>query len=335
MGLIFRSLLSLSLLLTLLTVVLSAYIRLAEMGIGCEPWPACYGVLNVELEKRGITVLTAEGANMAHRGARLAHRYIASILGLFIIVIFAVSLQQRDNRATSLLVPAAVLGLTVFLSLLGYYTPTRSNPLVTMGNLGGGMGLLALLWWMLQRSTEPVVTRHTAPHLSRMALLALGLVSLQILLGGWSSANYASSACPDLLSCNASWLSASDYASAYSLQRQVALGENGRVIAETSLGTMSMTHRGIALLTAAYLAFMVRKLKSHRELRGTAIALSVFSLGLLGIGISMIWLQLPLFLLALHNALAAGLLLSCVNLWHRLCPQPAGSPPPGSPHADH
>ena len=309
--------------LTLLTVVLSAYIRLAEMGIGCEPWPSCYGVLNVELEKKGITVLTADGADMAHRGARLAHRYIASTLGLFIIVIFAVSLQQRDNRATTLLVPAAVLGLTIFLSLLGYYTPTRSNPLVTMGNLCGGMGLLALLWWMLQRSTE-VVTQHAAPHLRHMALLALGLVSLQIFLGGWSSANYASTACPDLLSCNASWLSASDYADAYSMKRQVALDANGQVIADSSLGTMSMTHRGIALLTAAYLAFMVRKLKSHSELRGTAIALSIFSVGLLGVGISMVWFQLPLFLLALHNALAAGLLLSGVNLWHRLTPQPAG-----------
>ncbi|MCB1730495.1 MAG: hypothetical protein KDI21_08465, partial [Halieaceae bacterium] len=46
---IYRSLVSLSLLLTLLTVVLSAYIRLAEVGIGCEPWPQCYARLNPEV----------------------------------------------------------------------------------------------------------------------------------------------------------------------------------------------------------------------------------------------------------------------------------------------
>lgn len=75
--------------LTFITVVLSAYIRLAEVGIGCEDWPACYAQLNPATEKKGITVLTEEGQQMGHYGARVAHRYIASVEGrkvlLFIV----------------------------------------------------------------------------------------------------------------------------------------------------------------------------------------------------------------------------------------------------------
>jgi cytochrome c oxidase assembly protein subunit 15 len=307
--------------------VLSAYIRLAEMGVGCEPWPGCYGILDPAAEKKGITVLTAEGAEMAHRGARLAHRYIASTLGLFIIVIFAASLHQRDNRATSLLVPALVLAITIFLSLLGYYTPTRSNPLITMGNLLGGMALLGLLWWMLQRSAE-VVADTGASTLRPFAALALALVFTQIVLGGWSSANYASTACPDLLGCDAPWLGAGNYAEAYSPQRKVLLDSQGQVVRNPGLGVLTMTHRGFALLTAAYLAWLVRRLKQDKELRGSAIATSGFSLGLIVAGVSMIWLDLPLWLVSLHNGLAAGLLLSTINLLHRLTPQPAGLRPP-------
>ena len=132
---IFRSLVTLSLFLTLLTVILSAYIRLAEVGIGCADWPACYARLNPDLEKKGVTVLTDDGRDMAHYGARVAHRYIASTLGLFIVAIFVVALRQGSSaRHRTGLVPLAIFGITVFLSLLGYYTPTRSNPLITMGN---------------------------------------------------------------------------------------------------------------------------------------------------------------------------------------------------------
>jgi cytochrome c oxidase assembly protein subunit 15 len=321
-------------LLTLLTVVLSAYIRLADVGIGCEPWPGCYAALNPQAEKRGITVLTAQGKDMAYRGARLTHRYVASTLGLFIIVIFAASLHQRNNRATSLLVPAAVLGLTLFLSLLGYYTPTRSNHLITMGNLLGGLCLLGLLWWMLQRATERVIDTGVG-GLRPLALMALGLVFLQIVLGGWSSSNYASTACPGLFSCAAPWLSLDNYSNAYALRREVSLDGSGQVIREASLGALSMTHRLVALITAAYLAWMVRRLATRPELKATCIGISCFSVGLIAIGVSMIWFELPLLLLSLHNALAAGLLLSSINLLHRLTPQPANLPPPGSPPADH
>lgn len=321
-----------SLLLTLLTVVLSAYIRLAEVGIGCEDWPQCYAQLNVEVEKQGITVLTESGRDMAHYGARVAHRYIASTLGLFIVAIFVLSLRQGKARATSFAVPAAIFGITVFLSLLGYYTPTRSNPLITMGNLLGGMALLGLLWWLMQREVAAKTMAMPIPANARnyrtLALLALCLVVMQIILGAWSSANYASATCPELLQCQGLASALAQAGDGFNPLREIEIDKYGQVVPQASLAALSMAHRLFAIFTAGYLAWLVRKLKPETPLSSTVVAISVFSIAQLIVGVSMIWLQLPLLMLTLHNALAAALLLGTINLLHHLTP-PARSQSPG------
>jgi cytochrome c oxidase assembly protein subunit 15 len=302
-------------------VVLSAYIRLAEVGIACDGWPACYGILDPDGEKKGITVLTEQGRDMGHRGARLAHRYIASTLGIFILILFALSVRQK-NAATGLLVPTALLLITIFLSVLGYYTPTRDNPLITMGNLLGGMAMLGLLWWMMQRNAERIAST-APPHLRQLVLIALILVGMQTALGGWSSANYASGACMELLACEQPWLSSANYSDAYNPARDIVLDDRGQVIRQPSLGALSMTHRIFALCTAAYLAWLVRKLRPHTDLENGTVAVSFFSISLIVAGVSMIWLDLPLALVSLHNFLAAGLLIGCLELLHQLTPQRA------------
>jgi cytochrome c oxidase assembly protein subunit 15 len=291
-------------------------------------WPECYAQLNAGVEKKGITVLTEDGRDMAHYGARVAHRYIASTLGLFIVAIFIMALRQGKSRSTSLLIPAAIFAITVFLSLLGYYTPTRSNPLITMGNLLGGMALLGLLWWLMQREAQSAEIPSDTSGLRPLAWLAFVLVVLQIVLGGWSSANYASASCPGLVSCEGDVLTARNLEDAFDPKRKVTLDQDGKVIRPDSLALLSMTHRLFALITAAYLAWLVRRAKPHPGLGGTVIALSIFSISQLAVGVGTLWFQVPLLLLTLHNCLAAGLLLSSVNLLHRLAP-PAVSPPPG------
>lgn len=327
---IFRSLISISVLLTLLTVILSAYIRLAEVGIGCADWPQCYANLNPALEKKGITVLSQDGRDMAHYGARVAHRYIASVLGICVLVMVVLALRQGSARATSLLLPWSILGITVFLSLLGYYTPTRSNPLITMGNLLGGMSLLALLWWLMQREAAggSLVLPGAAARYRSLAAVAVCLVLFQIILGGWSSANYASASCPGLLQCESGVLA--EPAGVLNPLRIIEVDERGQVVRAPALGLLSMLHRMFALFTAAYLAWLVRKLKPEPLLAGTVLALSLFSVSQIALGVGMIWLQLPLPLATLHNALAAALLLASVNLLHRLTPA-AGSQSPASP----
>ncbi|MFT5482918.1 MAG: cytochrome c oxidase assembly protein subunit 15 [Halieaceae bacterium] len=315
-------------LLTLLIVVLSAYIRLADVGIGCGEWPQCYALLGLDDEARGISVLTSQGKDIQYRGARVAHRYIASTLGVLIIVLVIASLRQGYSRPTGVLIPLATLAVTTFLSLLGYYTPNRDLPLVTIGNLFGGFGLLGLLWWLMQRYSDPLPTGGNKDLRSVAAIAAIFVVS-QIFFGGWSSANFASTSCKDLLSCDQQWLDSSNYIRAYTLDRQLSINDTGRIEMGDELATLTMTHRVFALVTAAYLVWMSRKLRSRASLRSTATAISVFSIGLLAAGIGAVWFELPLWLLSVHNVLAAGLLLSIINLWHRLTPPRSVSQPPG------
>jgi len=197
-----------------------------------------------------------------------------------------------------------------------------------MGNLLGGMALLALLWWLMQREAAAAQGSAESPDMRRLALFALCLVLLQIVLGGWSSANYASASCPGLVRCEGELFVAGQVTDAFNPLRPVVLDDGGQVVRGDSLGLMSMTHRLFALLTAGYLAWLVRGLKPHSPLRRTLLALSVFSIGQIVVGVSGIWFAMPLLLVTLHNALAAGLLLGSVNLLHRLTPA-AGSPPPG------
>lgn len=298
-------------------MILSAYIRLAEVGIGCDPWPACYAILD-PAEQQGIAVLTEEGQEMGHRGARLAHRYIASALGLFIVALFAASLR-RKTRATGLIVPSALLAITTLLSILGYYTPSRDIPLITMGNLLGGMAMLGLLWWMTQREAESDKAL-AMPTLRKLAQVALCLVSIQIVLGGWSSANYASDSCPNLLSCVEGWSVTTHMNDSFNPLRKVHLNAQGKVESPAGVGALSMVHRGFALFTAGYLAWFVRKARAQQDLRSAALTTSGCSIGLVLLGVGMIWFELPLLLVSLHNALAAGLLLACIQLLHRLTP---------------
>ena len=309
--------------------MLSAYIRLAEVGIGCTDWPDCYAQLSVAAEKKGVTVLTDAGRDMAHYGARVAHRYIATVLGLFVVLIVIVSLRQGAARTSGVAIPLAIFAVTVFLSLLGYYPPTRSNPLITMGNLLGGMVLLALLWWLMQRevtASQPVAKESTAGArwLARLALL---LITLQIVSGGWSSANYASANCPELLSCQKSAWTMAQMGDAFNPFRKIELKATGEVVRSENLAALSVAHRYLAIVIAAYLAWLVRRLKPRTQLQGTITALSIFSIGQLALGLGMIWLNFSLALLTLHNAVAACLLLSAVNLLHCLTP-PAVSRPP-------
>ena len=266
---------------------------------------------------------------MAHYGARVAHRYIATVLGLFVVLIVIASLRQGAARTSGVAIPLAIFAVTVFLSLLGYYTPTRSNPLITMGNLLGGMVLLALLWWLMQRevnASQPVAKGSTAGArwLARLALL---LITLQIVSGGWSSANYASANCPELLSCQKSAWTIAQMGDAFNPFRKIELKATGEVVRSENLAALSVAHRYLAIVIVAYLAWLVRRLKPRTQLQGTIKALSIFSIGQLGLGLSMIWLNLSLALLTLHNAVAACLLLSAVNLLHCLTPPAVFRPP--------
>lgn len=318
---LFTALVCLSLLLTLMTVVLSAYIRLAENGLGCEPWPACYGVLGNE--QQGIAVLTREGEQMAHRGARFAHRYIASALGFCIIALTVVSFQRRSFKGPSPALPLLLLVLTVFLSILGYSTPTRTEPLITLGNLVGGMAMLALLWWLLLRSaTSANASAQHPASLKTGCRIALPAVCVVLLLGAWVSANFAATACPQLQGCDGRWLSSAGLVEGFEPGRQLEVDPAGRIVESASNNTIMMVHRLCAVMLAVYLLWLGRSAakSEHQSARRSGHAIIALTVLQLLLGVGSVLIGLPLLLVTAHNCTGALLLLAVVNLLHLITP---------------
>ncbi|MDP3857521.1 MAG: COX15/CtaA family protein [Stagnimonas sp.] len=349
---LFRRLNLLALALCFVVIVFGAYVRLSDAGLGCPDWPGCYGHLVVPSEEQHVADANAafpERPVEAHKGWKeMIHRYIASTLGLLIVVqaFWALFLRRQGLPVgvAWLLVP-----LVMFQGLLGMWTVTwQLKPLAVTGHLLGGMSTLALLLWLRLSlpgaGAAPVVAPvrreprnereamnqlaesvgEGAPSslpgwLRKLALAGLLVVVLQIFLGGWTSTNYAALACPDLPTCHGRWLPETDYQEAYTLWRGLGINYEYGVLDNRARVTIHFTHRlGAVLVTAVLgllgLALLLRGGAWRRH--GHAV-LGALGLQLL-IGISVVHFQLPLWLADAHNAGAAVLLLTLVALNHAI-----------------
>jgi len=318
---LYTTLVFLSLLLTLVTVILSAYIRLSTNGIGCADWPDCFGQVGVLSQYDAMTSFSNALPDKPHGVARALHRVVASILGVLVVLIVVSALRMRKQGGPGLLLPLAVLGLTLFLAILGYSTPSPWIPAVTLGNLLGGMLMLALLWWMGQQSVAEPLAPPAPRELALKPWAAGGavLLVLQISLGAWTSANYAGPACPGLGPCEGSWLPVAGLAGGFDLMRTLAVDAAGRIVMDQTMPAIHMVHRWGALLTFVYLAGLaLYLLRAGRVLRTTAIAILVLLVLQIGLGVTQILAGLPLLVVTAHNAVAAFLLLAVVNLNQRL-----------------
>jgi len=284
-------------------VVLGAYVRLSDAGLGCPDWPGCYGRLSPW--HAGEQIAAAHAADplgpVSHGKAwkEMLHRYLAGTLGALILGI-AILAWRRLPPARRVL-PGALLALVVFQALLGMWTVTQQlKPMVVAAHLLGGMATLGMLAWLWLR--ERPASRHTgAPML--LARGALLLVLLQIALGGWVSANYAALACPDLPTCRGAWWPQADFAAGFSLQHPL-----GGLSAE-ALTAIHLLHRLGALLLLAALLALAAQLARTASGRAAAAWLLAIAGGQFLLGVANVLLALPLPVAAAHNAGAAALLL--------------------------
>src|SRR6202008_2319337 len=112
--------------------------------------------------------------------------------------------------------------------------------------LAGGMALLALLtWFFLERTSFAV---QGARLLRFPALLGLTVLGIQILLGGWVSANYAALACPDLPLCLGQAVPPMDFANAFHVLRELGRTDAGELLPQAALVAIHWSHRVFSLV---------------------------------------------------------------------------------------
>ena len=338
-----RALALITCLLCLIVVVLGAYVRLNDAGLGCPDWPGCYGHLSplgaaADIGHDGATAAIARQSGrplvLGKAWREMVHRYAAGTLVLLILLLACLSLAWRRQRLLPLSLSLGLPVIVILQAVFGMLTVTwRLKPAVVTTHLLLGLTTLSLLWWLalgLLRVKRVPPPRFFMPaidlpgpklRLARaLAVVALVALVLQIALGGWTSSNYAALACPDVPTCQGNWWPAADFRAGFQPARDISIDE-GQGFASPSLVAIQLAHRmGAALLTAALLVAAMAAFRAR--VRGAALlaASSVLAALLLqlSIGIGMVLRGFPLELATAHNAGAALLLLAILGLNHAL-----------------
>ncbi len=324
----FRGLSWLALVLAFGVVVLGAYVRLTDAGLGCPDWPGCYGHLTVpeqgsELDTVSQTYPRPLEAGKAWR--EMIHRYFAGTLGLVIFVLGLIAWRDRNWPGQPCVLPTVLVGLVIFQALLGMWTVTwQLNPIVVTTHLLGGMTTFALLAWLVLRQGDYSQVQETAASLGWLrpwALLGLGIVAIQIALGGWTSANYAALACSEFPMCQGQWWPPMDFQAGFTVWQGLDLNYEGGVLDNPARTAIHMAHRIGALVTFLYIGGLAGLLLRYGSTsRARILGRAIWGLLLiqLALGITNVTLYLPLATAVAHNAGAALLLLGLVVLNHHL-----------------
>jgi cytochrome c oxidase assembly protein subunit 15 len=308
----FRRLALAGALLAATVVVLGAWVRLTDAGLGCPDWPGCYGHLYPQVD-HGFGKALHE----------MIHRYFAGALISIIAGLLAWAVWDRKNRDQPLLPVAFLFVIVCLQGTLGALTVTRLlKPLIVTAHLLGGLTTLAILWW-LSLTPETGSLEPRASALRKLALASMAVLALQIALGGWTSSNYAAVACPDLPTCQQSWWPPMDFGNAFALSHGMDIDYTGGVLGNPARTAIHVTHRlgaiivGCVLTTLGLLCIFTAQRHSVK----TAGALVLFAVLLqIGIGLSMVHFAIPLALADLHNAGAAFAVISMMTLLRRLWP---------------
>ncbi len=311
---------------TLIVIVLGAYTRLSDAGLGCPDWPGCYGSLIVPKQVDAANEnLVVRPLDQAKAWKEMVHRYAASTLG-FLIVIMALLAWTKSSLSNMRSFTSALFVLVVFQGMLGMWTVTLLlKPVIVMLHLLGGLTILSLLCWTIlrQQSQQGIFVSAGHGKLLPLAVIALIVLVLQISLGGWTSSNYAALACPDFPTCQGVWWPNMDFNEGFILWRGLGVDYEGGVLHGSARTAIHMAHRIGAIITFVTISFVaVQAIRSGIKLvKLTGIAALILLLTQLSLGVANIVLHLPLSVAVAHNGVAALLLLSLVSLLHHCIPE--------------
>ncbi len=294
-------------------VMLGAYVRLSNAGLGCPDWPGCYGKLVVSQIPDSSSLTSPVEVHKAWK--EMIHRYAASTLGLFILVLAFWSLKLRNVQGKRLWLPWFLVVWVFFQGMLGKWTVTlKLHPFVVLAHLLGGFISLALLWLLYLRTREETSSAPKKSSSSFWIGLGLVLLMIQIILGAWTSANYAALACPDFPMCQGHWKPPLDFVSAYGVWHEFGRNYEWGVLHNTARVTIHWMHRVGACVIFIYFMILGLNLLRQKDLRNYGICLIALVCLQVSLGISNIFFALPLPVAVAHNGVAALLLLTLVTL---------------------
>lgn len=244
--------------LLLVVTTASAFIRLSRAGIGCEPWPQCY-VQRAQLSAPALEALDPPAVT----AARKVHRVVASTALLLVVVLVARTLARRPRLWGAGRLALGLLGLSLFLAVLGAATGASRDPAVALGNLLGGffMVALALRLARLDASAPP----------GALWWLALVLLVLQIAGGGLVSATDGPVRCGEWGVCD--WHGfATPVLAGVLLALAWQAWRAGRVASAATMVLLLMLQAGLGILLAASTAVPLAPALAHNVVAALLLA---------------------------------------------------------------
>src|SRR5690606_17565081 len=217
--------------------------------------------------------------------------------------------------------------LVIWQAIFGMWTVTlKLWPQIVTLHLLGGFATLSLLWLLALRlrPRQVAVGQEQGRRLRALRPWALGailVVTLQVMLGGWTSSNYAALACTDLPTCQGEYWPHMDFGQGFDLFQHIGPNYLGGRMDNEARVAIHVTHRLGAMVVVLYLGLLLWRL--WPSVAGTRLArpLTLVAGALLlqiGLGLSNILWLLPLPVAVAHNAGGAFLLLMLIWLNQRL-----------------
>lgn len=311
--------------LTLMVIMLGAWTRLRDAGLGCPDWPTCYGHLSVPSSPEALAKarqLFPDQEVVAHKAwPETIHRYFAGAIGFVILVLAGWMTLRRHQPGMPWRNGLALFVLVCLQGAFGAFTVTEKlYPPVVTAHLLLGFSTLTLLFLLYLRLSGAF--RRTGDwaiaDLRRWVYIAIAVVVLQILLGGWTASNYAATVCTDLPVCQAGWREAWVPGEAFRLFRPddrsyefaPHLGAAAKITIHAShrMGAMLVV---LAILILAWRLYLKARSVRYRQF---AVVLMLALLVQIGLGVINVTAQLPLWNAVAHNVWAAVLLQILVAL---------------------
>ncbi len=337
-GVRLRALCLTTLFLTFDLVIFGAFTRLSDSGLGCPDWPGCYGHASPVGAQAMIASAqqTLPSGPVTHQKAwvEMLHRYLASGVGALILVMFVLSVMRPRAERFQSAVLAGITFLWVCLQgAFGALTVTmKLFPAIVSLHLLGGMVLLVLLtvqWSQLEPASHALPVERLLPAPSSLrahAMVAMGLLMLQIALGAWVSTNYAVLACSEFPACQGQWWPDMNFRLGFELWRELGQTAAGVPIPFEALTAIHMVHRLAALVVAVVLGWLAWRMHRTAPLRWHGDVLAGLLLMQIASGLGNVLLGWPLLAALMHTAGAAALVILLTRtLW--LCRNAAQSLP--------
>ncbi len=283
--------------------------RLSGAGLGCPDWPGCYGQAiisdSADFKARAMQAFPDKPLDTGKAWKEMSHRYLASVLGIMILLLALTSWREKHCRAAAVAATAGLVFIVALQAALGMWAvKMQVMPIVVTGHLVLGMVTFWLLFWLYLRVNPEIVSIKPKPGLGVFANVAMLILFLQIVLGGWVSSNYAALACTGFPKCNGSWWPEADYQTALNIFNGLFTGYTGVISFAAQVAAHSLHRVGALVCFVLLSALMLSATSAHapKSQRRAGLWLSMLLFIQISLGIISVKLGMPLWSGVAHNA---------------------------------